>query len=147
MTKPIKAAQHVDCCEHKEGSYVGQLGQFDVHVEETPQGFTTCLRYGEDGEYISGGAGAFRDAQSMAKNLIGEHERQVEKLEEKIKLLETKAECLKERMMPLNIVTTPANWKELEDWVNAHGSEERAHIYVAAVMAWNLSCKTISEAI
>ncbi len=40
---------------------------------------------------------------------------------------------------------TPADWKELHDWIDAHSPEDRAHLTVAAVMAWNLAAKITNK--
>lgn len=36
---------------------------------------------------------------------------------------------------------TPADWKELQDWIERHSPSERAHIMTAAVMGWNLAVR------
>ncbi len=41
----------------------------------------------------------------------------------------------------LNFFHTPYSWKELQDWVDLHASEDRAHLLTAAGMAWNLACE------
>lgn len=34
---------------------------------------------------------------------------------------------------------TPASWKEVVDWIEAHPREDRVHLYTAAAMTWNLA--------
>ena len=38
-----------------------------------------------------------------------------------------------------NMFHTPKTWNELEAWIQAHNSEDRIHLYTAAMMAWNLA--------
>lgn len=47
---------------------------------------------------------------------------------------------------PVQMVHTPADWKELNDWIDRHSPDERAHLYTAAIMAWNLASKLVAEA-
>ena len=35
------------------------------------------------------------------------------------------------------LFTTPDNWKQVEDWIEAHDPESRIHLYTAAFMALN----------
>ena len=41
---------------------------------------------------------------------------------------------------PVDMFHTPASWEELTAWINLHNRDERAHLTVCAVMAWNLAC-------
>ena len=40
----------------------------------------------------------------------------------------------------INLFGTPANWRDLQSWIERHPVSERAHLYTAACMAWNLAC-------
>ena len=40
---------------------------------------------------------------------------------------------------------SPESFKVIEDWIEAHPSTDRAHLYTAAMMAWNLAAKLTSE--
>lgn len=46
---------------------------------------------------------------------------------------------------PSPMFHTPKDWDELMDWINRHSPDERAHITVAAVMAWNLACSIVNQ--
>ena len=45
-------------------------------------------------------------------------------------------------LTPINLFATPDSWEKLQDWIERHPQEERAHLYTAACMAWNLACMT-----
>ncbi len=49
------------------------------------------------------------------------------------------------KIQEVEMFRTPDNWQELHDWINRHSSEERPHLIVAAVMAWNLACSLVNE--
>lgn len=59
----------LNLCQHDKEDFLGQAGEFDVYIEETRnsfQDFRICLRYGNKHEdYISGGAGNYRDCVSV----------------------------------------------------------------------------------
>lgn len=39
----------------------------------------------------------------------------------------------------INMFNTPEDWPALQDWIERHLPEDRAHLYTAACMAWNLA--------
>ncbi len=43
------------------------------------------------------------------------------------------------KIEPIEMFATPKSWKEVERWIEAHAPEERAHLYTAALMTWNLA--------
>tara|TARA_R100000951_G_scaffold108976_1_gene105632 strand:- start:16510 stop:16668 length:159 start_codon:yes stop_codon:yes gene_type:complete len=45
------------------------------------------------------------------------------------------------KLEPMGIISTPESWKQLSDWIEAHAPEERAHLWTAAGMAWNLAAE------
>lgn len=45
---------------------------------------------------------------------------------------------------PIGLFHTPKDWPELQDWIERHSPEERAHLWTAACMAWNLAAKITS---
>lgn len=49
-------------------------------------------------------------------------------------------------LQPVHMFRTPENWAEIQDWINRHAPEDRAHLYTAAIMAWNLAAKLVAEA-
>ena len=42
---------------------------------------------------------------------------------------------------PIEIINTPESWEQLSDWIEAHAPSERAHLWTAAGMAWNLAAE------
>jgi hypothetical protein len=42
------------------------------------------------------------------------------------------------------LFTTPKDWKQLENWIELHPPEDRAQLYIAAFMAWNLATKLVN---
>lgn len=44
-------------------------------------------------------------------------------------------------IQPIGMIHTPESWKQLEDWIEAHEPSERAHLWTAAGMAWNLAAQ------
>ena len=44
-------------------------------------------------------------------------------------------------IQPIGIINTPESWDQLEDWIEAHSPEDRAHLWTAAGMAWNLAAE------
>ena len=49
------------------------------------------------------------------------------------------------KIKPVDMFATPNSWKEVEEWIERHMPEERAHLYTAAIMTWNLACKIVNE--
>jgi hypothetical protein len=45
------------------------------------------------------------------------------------------------RLEPVGLFHTPADWPELQAWIESHAPSERAHLYTAACMAWNLAAR------
>jgi len=45
-----------------------------------------------------------------------------------------------------NLFATPKSFKEIEDWIELHPQEERAHLYTAAMMTWNFIAEAIEQA-
>ena len=43
-------------------------------------------------------------------------------------------------MDKVSLYTTPESWEDLEAWIELHNSDEKPHLYTAAMMAWNLAC-------
>lgn len=46
---------------------------------------------------------------------------------------------------PIGMFHTPKSWDELLEWINAHNASDRAHIMVAACMAFNLAAHLTQE--
>ena len=44
-------------------------------------------------------------------------------------------------LTPVSLFHTPADMDELQSWIERHSPEDRAHLYTAAMMAWNLAAK------
>jgi hypothetical protein len=52
-----------------------------------------------------------------------------------------KAKVKKEtKLQPVGLFRTPDSFKEIEEWIDGHSKEEKAHLYTAAIMTWNLAC-------
>ena len=49
------------------------------------------------------------------------------------------------KIEPIGLFNTPDNWKTIEDWIERHPAEERAHLWTAAGMAWNLAADLTKE--
>lgn len=47
-------------------------------------------------------------------------------------------------LKPCDLFHTPSDMTELQDWIERHSPEDRAHLYTAAMMAWNLAAKLTS---
>ena len=45
------------------------------------------------------------------------------------------------KIRPIGLFATPESWNQLEDWIAAHAPSERAHLWTAAGMAWNLAAQ------
>jgi hypothetical protein len=45
------------------------------------------------------------------------------------------------KIEPVGLFHTPSGWVELQEWIDRHDSESKAHVMTAAVMAWNLAAK------
>jgi hypothetical protein len=45
-----------------------------------------------------------------------------------------------------NLFATPKSFKEIEDWIELHAPEDRAHLYTASMMTWNYLVEAIEEA-
>jgi hypothetical protein len=45
----------------------------------------------------------------------------------------------------IGLFATPKSWDELQAWIEGHSPEERAHLYTAACMAWNLASSIMNE--
>ena len=48
-------------------------------------------------------------------------------------------------LKPIELFKTPEDWDELMAWIDAHNSENKGHLMVAAAMAWNLAAKEQSN--
>jgi len=46
---------------------------------------------------------------------------------------------------PIGLFNTPDNWSVIEKWIEAHSPEDRAHLWTAAGMAWNLAANLTKE--
>ncbi len=46
---------------------------------------------------------------------------------------------------PIGLFNTPDSWSVIEQWIEAHPAEERAHLWTAAGMAWNLAASLQKE--
>lgn len=44
-------------------------------------------------------------------------------------------------LKPSNMFHTPESLDELMAWVERHSPEDRAHLYTAVMMTWNLAAK------
>ena len=44
------------------------------------------------------------------------------------------------RIEPINLFHTPTNITEVQDWIERHNPDERAHLYTSAMMTYNLMC-------
>jgi hypothetical protein len=44
-------------------------------------------------------------------------------------------------IQPIGMIHTPESWNQLGDWIEAHEPSERAHLWTAAGMAWNLAAE------
>ena len=42
---------------------------------------------------------------------------------------------------PIDMFATPESMTKLNEWIGLHAPEERAHLYTAAFMSWNLAAK------
>ncbi len=40
----------------------------------------------------------------------------------------------------IDMFATPKNINEVQDWIDKHSPDERAHLYTATMMTWNLMC-------
>jgi hypothetical protein len=49
-------------------------------------------------------------------------------------------------LTPTNLFHTPENLDELMCWIERHSPEDRAHLYTAAMMTWNLAAKLTAPA-
>jgi len=49
-------------------------------------------------------------------------------------------------LTPVNMFHTPADMAELQGWIERHSPQDRAHLYTAAMMAWNLAAKLTAPA-
>ena len=49
--------------------------------------------------------------------------------------------CIAMKIEPVGLFHTPSGWDELQEWIDRHDSESKAHVMTAAVMAWNLAAK------
>lgn len=45
----------------------------------------------------------------------------------------------------VEIFHTPKDQEELVAWIDLHSSDERAHLWTAAMMAWNLAVQTVEN--
>lgn len=45
----------------------------------------------------------------------------------------------------ISMFHTPRDWNELQSWIEEHPPEDRAHLYTAAIMAWNLAASIVSK--
>lgn len=45
----------------------------------------------------------------------------------------------------IGLAHTPANWQELQDWLEGHNGSERGVATVAALMAWNLAASITNQ--
>lgn len=50
------------------------------------------------------------------------------------------------KIRPVGMFHTPSDWEELQDWIERHSVDERAHLYTAAVMAWNMASLAVNGA-
>jgi len=48
---------------------------------------------------------------------------------------------------PQPLIVTPKDHAQLQSWIMAHNTDERAHLLVAAGMAWNLASQLVDEAL
>lgn len=53
---------------------------------------------------------------------------------------------VKVKLNKQNLFATPKSFKEIEDWIELHSPEDRAHLYTAAMMTWNYLVEAIEEA-
>lgn len=47
---------------------------------------------------------------------------------------------------PIGMFHTPRDWSELEAWVERHPPSDRAHLWTAAAMAWNMASLAVNGA-
>jgi len=52
---------------------------------------------------------------------------------------------MKEKFDVVCWVTTPHSWEDIDNWIMAHNKEERSHLYIAALMAWNFAADIMNE--
>lgn len=46
----------------------------------------------------------------------------------------------------MNLFATPNSIKDIEDWIERHCPEERAHLYTAMYMTWNYLSEVVKQA-
>lgn len=44
-----------------------------------------------------------------------------------------------ENLKPIGLFRTPEDWSYIEAWIERHPAEDRAHLWTAAGMTWNLA--------
>jgi hypothetical protein len=49
------------------------------------------------------------------------------------------------KILPNDMFHTPEGWTEINNWIERHNQEDRAHLYTVALMAWNLAAKITNE--
>lgn len=49
------------------------------------------------------------------------------------------------KIQHVDMFHTPNGWDEIEAWITRHNAEERAHLWTAAVMAWNLAAELTNQ--
>lgn len=50
-----------------------------------------------------------------------------------------------DKITPNEFFKTPESFEELSQWIQAHSPEDRPHLWLAAMMSWNLACKVMND--